>query len=173
MLSLLRRFGADQGGVAAVETALVGTLLVATTLNVVEVSRYAYQSTQVTAAAQAAAQAAIITCDTTKTPATLNCPALANAVNVSLQGSSLGADVHLDGAISERWYCLTNTSALQDMSPAGSKPVDCNGAGLAGDKPALYLKLTAAYTYTPIFPGITLAETFSGAIKRTTWMRML
>jgi Flp pilus assembly protein TadG len=171
--SLVRRFAADQRGVAAVEAALVGMFLVAATMNVVEVSRYAYETTQVNGAAQAAAQSAIIACDTSKVPATISCPELANAVTAALHGSSLADHVSLNSAVSERWYCLTNDSTLRDMSAANSKPVNCNDAGLTGGKPALYLKLTATYTYTPIFPGLTIVRTFDTTIRRTAWMRMI
>ena len=78
-----------------------------------------------------------------------------------------------DGTISERWYCLTNDSTLWDMSAAASRPSNCNGAGFRGDKPALYLKLTASYTYTPIFPGLTIVSQFDATIRRTAWMRMI
>lgn len=161
--------GADDRGVAAIETALVGSLLIAALMNVVEVSRYAYVSAQVSAATQAGAQAAAIACDPNETPATVNCPEVADAVEASLHGSSLGEAIHLDGALEEGWYCVTADDKLQYASGAGSKPSDCG----AGGQPGLYLQVRTTYAYQPLFPGLTVAAAFSGAIERTAWMRML
>lgn len=169
----LRGLAADERGVAAIEMALVGSLLVAAVMNVVEVSRYAYVSTQVAAATQAAAQAAIIECPTSATPVTTNCTGLDHAVAVAIEGTSLGDEVSLKGSLSEGWYCLTGKSGLQKMSNAGSPPGDCSGAGLAGDKPGLYLRVATTYAYEPIFPGLTITEAFPKAIVRTAWMRTL
>jgi len=73
----LRRFARNERGVAAVEMAMIGGLLTGALMNVAEVGRYAYLTTEVSAASQAAAQAAIITCSTDRTPVTTNCPAVA------------------------------------------------------------------------------------------------
>ena len=171
---LLRGFAEDQRGVAAVEMALVGTFLAGALLNVVEVSRYAYMSSQVTAATQAGAQAAIITCEPGETPVTLNCPAAAAAINQAIHGSSLGAHVGLQGGLTEGWYCVTSNSTLQFMVAAtATKPVDCSAAGVPAGTPSLYLRVRTTYTYEPIFPGLTITESFPAAIVRTAWMRML
>lgn len=171
---LLRRFAGDQRGVAAVEMALVGTLMAGALVNVAEVSRYAYMSSQVSAATQAGAQAAIITCEPGATPITTNCPAAAAAINAAIHGSSLGAHVALQGALTEGWYCVTPTSTLQFMVAAsGTKPGDCSAAGVPTGKPSLYLRVRTTYTYQPIFPGLTITERFPAAIVRTAWMRML
>jgi TadE-like protein len=172
----LRGLGSDDRGVAAIETALVGSLLVAALMNVVEVSRYAYVSAQVAAATQAAAQSAAVACDPNETPATVNCPELEDAVVAALHGSSLGEDIDLaseagQGGITEGWYCVTANDTLQHVGGAGSKPSDCSGQG--GGVPALYLRIQATYVFQPIFPGLTVAAAFSGTIDRTAWMRML
>ncbi|HUR02683.1 MAG TPA: TadE/TadG family type IV pilus assembly protein [Nonomuraea sp.] len=169
---ILSRFARDQRGVAAVEMSLVGGLLATALLNVVEVSRYAYMSAQVGAASQAAAHAALVKCDPSETPVTLNCPDVAGEITKAIRGSSLGTRVHQHGALSERWYCLTATGALQDMSAAGTRPASCADAGDAMAKPGLYLRVQTDYTYDPLFPGLTIAETFSETIVRTAWMRL-
>jgi Flp pilus assembly protein TadG len=170
--AFLGRFGGDARGMAAVEMALVSGVLGAALLNVAEVGRYAYLSSQVSAASQAGAHAAIVRCSATETPVTINCPVVASAINTSIQGSSLGNHVTLYGAISERWYCLTAQGALQDMAAANARPNNCLAAGDASQQPALYLRVQTQYTYEPIFPGLTIVETFADTIIKTSWMRL-
>lgn len=168
----LGRFRGDARGVAAIEMALITAVLAAALLNVVEVGRYAYLATQVSAASQAGAHAAIVTCDPVETPVTINCPGVDAAIAASIQGSSLGNDITLQGAITERWYCLTSSGVLQDMAAAGSRPSNCADAGDATLQPALYVRVVTQYAYDPIFPGLTIAETFDETIVRTAWMRV-
>lgn len=172
----MRPFGAlrrDERGVAAIEAAFVGSLLVGALMNVVEVSRYAYVTAQVAAATQAGAQAAAMTCDTTKAPATTKCAGLQTAVDTAIQGTSLGEAVALDGALQEGWYCVTAQGALHYESAAGSPPSTCSDIAVTDSKPGLYLRVRTKYTYQPIFPGLTIAATFADEINRTAWMRML
>jgi Flp pilus assembly pilin Flp len=166
------RFARDQRGVAALEMGLVGGLLATALLNVVEVSRYAYMTAQVGAASQAAAHAALVKCEPTETPVTLNCGDIDAEITKAIRGSSLGSQVRLHGALRERWYCLTPTGALQDMSAAGSKPTSCLEAGDPSVRPGLYLRVETEYTYEPLFPGLTIAETFADVIVRASWMRV-
>jgi Flp pilus assembly protein TadG len=170
---ILRRFANDRGGAAAVEMALIGSLLVGVLMNVVEVGRFAQLSMQIASASQAGAQAAIITCDTQKTPITINCPAAAAAINTALRGTSLGAAVELHGALNEAWYCLDAAGKLQNVGAAGDKPANCAAVGEATVKPALYLKVAVQTDYEPLFPGLTVVESFSDTISRTSWMRLL
>lgn len=166
-------FRRDERGVAAVETALVGSFLVVALFNVVEISRYAYLFMEVASASQAGAQAAIVRCDTSHTPVTINCPNAQADVTTAMRGTSLGSSITLVGGLSEGWYCVNGSGVLQFMSNAASKPANCGAAGDASTVPSLYLKLNAAYTYEPIFPGLTIAATFPPTITRTAWMRML
>jgi Flp pilus assembly protein TadG len=171
-LAFLSRFGGDARGVAAVEMSLIGGLLVMALLNVAEVGRYAYLSTQVSASSQAGAHAAIVVCEPTATPVTINCPDLNTAIATSIHGSSLGDDITLRGAVSERWYCLTAGGALQDMAAADARPSNCQAAGDAGQQAALYLRVQTQYTFEPLFPGLTVADTFATNITKTAWMRL-
>jgi Flp pilus assembly pilin Flp len=166
------RFAGDQRGVAAVEMGLVGGLLATALLNVVEVSRYAYMTAQVGAASQAAAHATLVKCAPDETPVTINCPDVAAAVTMAIRGSSLGTQVRQHGALRERWFCLTPEGGLQDMSEAGIKPGSCADAGDPSVRPGLYLQVQTEYTYEPLFPGLTIAETFEDTIVRTAWMRV-
>lgn len=167
----LTEWRADERGVAAIEAAFVCTLLGAAVMNVTEVCRYAYMSTQVAAATQAAVQAAVIVCDPSKTPVTINCPAVSEAMATALHGSSLGSGINLkEGSTTEAWYCVSSTGGLQQVADAGNQPQNC-GADRPTEKPGLYLQIATTYAYEPIFPGLTLAETFSNTIEGKAWMR--
>lgn len=170
----LGRFAADARGVAAVEMALVGTVVMGALLNVVEVSRYAWTTAQVTAASQAAAHAAIATCDPTEVPVTLACDAAGSRIALAVAGTSLGEAIELEGAIHEGWYCVNQHGGLQLMAPAKDpRPQSCEDAGVPSGKPALYLRIRTSHDYEPMFPGLTITETFPDVIVRTAWMRML
>jgi len=171
--SWLARLARDERGVAAIEAALVGSLLSVTLLNAVEIGRYAYTATQVAAAAQAGAQGALVACPTDKTPATLDCPELNSAVNPALQGSSLGDEISRHGALHEAWQCINASGQLQEVGAADSRPDNCNAAGDAAQKPGLYLRVQTEYDYDPIFPGLTLVQRFEPLIVRSAWIRML
>jgi Flp pilus assembly protein TadG len=174
MKELLQSFRRDQRGVAAIELAVFGTIFVFGAMNTVEIGRYAYQTSEVNAAAQAGAEAAIVACDLTHVPATLNCPALNVAITTAIQTTPLGANITLDAPTSEGWYCLDTTGALKLASAAGAQPSDCSWISnpAPGATPALYLQVHVTYTFQSLFPGVTLAQTFAPSIKRTAWMRM-
>ena len=172
-MTFLRAFGNDRRGVAAVEAALIGGFLVVAMFNVAEVSRYAYISMQVLTASQAGAQAAIITCDPPETPVTINCPEAPAAIAAAITGTSLGAAVALQGGLAEGWYCVNLEGVLQRMGGPTAKPVNCTAAGVPGGAPSLYLSLRVAYPFEPIFPGLTLVETFPRTIVKSAMMRML
>jgi Flp pilus assembly protein TadG len=169
----IRRLHADQRGVAAVEMALVTGVLTVAVFNAVEVGRYAYVLTEVGQATQVGAQAAYVACDSQHVPATQNCPGLNAAVTTAIQGTSLGSQVSLNGAISEAYYCINSSNALVYASDLASKPADCSAYGNPGLAPVLYLQVHTAYTYAPIFNGFTIGNTFPTSVRKTTWMRML
>jgi hypothetical protein len=162
----LKALQADERGVAAIEAALVSGLLFVSLMNVVEVTRYAFISTQVEAVTQAAAQAAVITCDPNHSPVTQNCPSVNDAVTAAIHGSSLGDDVNLEGSLTESWYCVSNAETLQSAS---GQNANCP----TGAKPGLYLRIRTTYAYQPLFPGLTVVEGFSDTIEHTAWMRTI
>jgi Flp pilus assembly protein TadG len=173
MPGFLQHFRHDQRGVAAVELAIIGTVLIVGMMSVVDVGRYAYETSEVNAAAQAGAEAALVACDLAHTPATLNCPGLTNAVTTAIQTTSLKSQVTLNGAITEGYYCLDKTGALQQASSASSKPSSCAAVQNAapGATPTLYLQVPVTIGFQPLFPGLTLAQTFAPSVTRTAWMR--
>ena len=172
-MTFLRGFGNDRRGVAAVEAALVGAFLVGAMFNVAEVSRYAYISMQVLTAGQAGAQAAIVTCDPPETPVTTNCPKASAAIEAAIKGTSLGNAVALQGGLAEAWYCVNPEGVLQQVAASAAKPANCVAAGVPTGAPSLYLSLRVAYQFEPIFPGLTLIETFPRTIVKSAVMRML
>lgn len=170
----LRHIIRDDGGAAAVEMAFVGALMLVGAMSAADVGRYAYQTSEVNAAAQAGAQAAQVTCDVDHTPATLNCTGLNDAVTRAIQSTGLGASVTIAGHITEGYYCLDTHNDLKLAGPANDRPADCSGVpnAAASASPTLYLQTPVTYTFQPLFPGMTLAQTFAPAIMRTAWMRM-
>lgn len=179
MLGLHRAFDkvvslqADRRGVAAIEFAIFAGLLSFATLNVAEVSIYIYERMEVENATEMAAQAAWKNCDLTQLPASTNCPALANAVQNAVQSTSLGSRVALQsGSPSEGYYCINSANALQYVSDVTSKPADCSAANMPSLQPVDYIKIGTTFTYKPLFPGVTIADTFATPITKTAWMRL-
>jgi hypothetical protein len=170
---LLRRFGRDDRGVAAVETALVGSIFLVCLFNVIEVGRYAYTAMQVTAASQAGAQATIVNCKPEQTPVTTKCAGVAAAAEVAARSGSLGNDVSLDGPLDEAWYCITSQKTLQSVAIVGGMPPsDCDDVHLPSGAPALYVRVRVVADFEPIFPGLTIVQSFPETIERTSWMRV-
>lgn len=170
--SIFTRFTADERGIAAVEMALMGSLLSVALMNVAEVGRYAYTATEVSAASQAGAQVLLTSCDTLHTPITLLCPDALTAIRAAAQGTSLGTDVAIKTPLDEGWYCLKSDGTLKYEATADNKPDDCSDVGAPQQRPEVYVQVKATYAYRPMFPGLTLAQTFPAQISHTAWMRV-
>jgi Flp pilus assembly protein TadG len=163
----------DQRGVAAIEFGFFAIFLAAALANVTDVSIYVYQRMQAENATQIAAQAAWKACDLLKLPATINCPGLATAMQNALTSTSLGTRVSLmPGSPSEGYYCVNLSNALQYVSDVSSRPADCTVAGMPSLQPGDYVQVQTTFTYTPLFPGISVASTFASPINRTAFMRL-
>jgi Flp pilus assembly protein TadG len=172
LLKFGRRLRDDRRGVAAVETALIGSIFCIALLNVVEVARYAYLRTEVATATQIGAQAALMACDPAHLPATVNCPDLNAAVTTAIHGTSLASAVSLSGAVAEAYYCLNGSGALTYAADLDHKPADCGAFGNAAAKPVLYLRLNTTYSYASLFGGLSVAQAFPATVTRSAWMRM-
>jgi Flp pilus assembly protein TadG len=174
MRRTIRRLWRDDAGTAALELAGVGAAIIIATMNVAEVGRYAYQSSQVTQAAQAGAQAAMVACNLDHLPATLNCAGLNDAVTQAIQGTQFGTYMQLNGPILEAYYCRNNSGGLTRVAPASDKPTDCSDAADATDTatPTLYLQVNVDAFFQPLFPDVTVARSLPVQITRTAWMRM-
>lgn len=170
--NLSGRLRRSEDGVAAIEMSLVAAMFCFGLLNVAELSRYAFSSMEDTTATQMGVAAALATCDVAHLPATVNCANLSTAVTTALQGTSLGDQVTLDGQISEGYYCVSDTGVLTSVGGPTSPPADCSGANNTSARPALYLKLSTSYTYTPMFGDVTVVGALPHQLTRTAWTRM-
>jgi hypothetical protein len=139
---------------------------------------YAWDRMQVDNAAQMGAQAAWATCSApSNRPATpnsyANCAGMPAAVTLAVQSTSLGTNVTWT-ATSEAYYCITTTGTLTQVAAASAKPPsDCSkNGGLASDVPGDYVLITAQYTFTPIFPALSIVSALTPVISRQAWMRM-
>jgi Flp pilus assembly protein TadG len=168
-----KAFRVDQRGVAAIEFGIFAIFLSLTLANVADVSIYVYQRMQAENATQVAAQAAWKTCDSSKLPATTNCPGLATAIQNAIKSTSLGTSVSLvSGSPSEGYYCVNSLNALQHVSDISSKPADCTAAGMPSLQPGDYIQVQTTFSYAPLFPGLSITGTFPTPINRTAMMRL-
>lgn len=164
----------DTRAAAASEFALVLPLLAYVFLNVADLSMYIWSKMQVDIAAQAAVGAARAACDeVAELPATTNCGTLTATMLNAAQATSLGTQVTL-GIPTEAWYCSTTTGTLSEVAPINAAvPADCSGT-TAGSTvaPGDYISSTASLTFTPMFPGATIAAALPPTITSTAWMRL-
>ncbi|HEY2750074.1 hypothetical protein [Phenylobacterium sp.] len=170
--SKLAAWRAERSGSAAIELAVIGSILAVAAMNAAEVGRYAVYSNAVGSATQAGAEAALVTCDPAHTPATTNCPTLTTAVTTAIQGTALGTQVSLSG-ITEGFYCLNGSNQLIYMADVNNQPADCSSVGQPTLRSVLYLQVSTTYAYQAMFPQLTMVRAFPQAITRTSWMRML
>jgi Flp pilus assembly protein TadG len=171
--SKLAAWRSERSGSAAIELAVIGSILAVAAMNAAEVGRYAVYSNAVGSATQAGAEAALVACDTAHTPATTNCPNLTTAVTTAIQGTALGTQVSLSGPITEGFYCLNGSNQLVYMADVSNQPADCSSVGQPTLRSVLYLQVSTTYAYQAMFPQLTMVRAFPQAITRTSWMRML
>jgi Flp pilus assembly protein TadG len=168
----LRDLRKDRSGVAAIEFAFIAGFLSLAVLNVSDTGIYLYKRMEVENAAQMGTMGALKACDPVHLP--VNCPGLNAAVTAAIQSTSLGNAVTLSGgAVSEGYYCVNSSNALQYMSSVSSKPADCSAAGLHALQPADYLQVAVTFSYSPLFQGISVAGLFATPITKTAMVRML
>jgi Flp pilus assembly pilin Flp len=165
----------DEEGLAGVEFALIGGILCFLVLNGIDVARYTWIKMQVENAAQAGAQAAWKTCDPDKLPIS-KCDDLVDKVEFAIRSTSLKTSVSLkDGSPSEGYYCVHNSMTLEPVDTSTPLPADCAdaGANLLPGAPGIYVQIDVTYSYTPLFPGVTVAKSFVGPIEKSAHMRLL
>jgi len=169
----IKAISADQSGVAAIEFGIFAPLLFLALVNVADVTIYLYQRMQAQNATQVAAQAAWKACDLPQLPATVNCPGLTTAIQNALASTSLGTAVSLvSGSPAEGYYCVNSSNALQYVSNVSSKPLDCTAAGMPSLQASDYIQVQTTFTYTPIFPGLSISGTFPSPINSASLMRL-
>jgi Flp pilus assembly protein TadG len=170
----LKDLGEDCRGVAAVEFSFIAGFLSLAVINVSDIGIYIYKRMEVENAALVGAMAALKACDASHLPATVNCLGLTTAVTASIQSTSLGSFLTLNGgAVSEGYYCINSSNALQYMSTVSHKPADCTAAGMPALQPADYIQVVVTYSYTPLFGSISVAGQFATPIIKTAMVRML
>lgn len=177
LISEIRRFRVDRRGAAAVEFALVIALLIVPLLNVVDAAFYVYDRMALDNAAQAGAVAALAACgNSASLPATNTgkCPELVPAVQAAAQSTWLGTAVGTP-TITEYFYCAQTGSTT--LVPVGNvanntKPATCAGSGgSANDVPGDYVQVSLSYSFTAIFPGLSIVSGMS-PITRSAYMRL-
>jgi Flp pilus assembly protein TadG len=168
-----RRFARDNKGLAAIEFGFISLAMGTSILNTADLANYSINRMQVENAAQMGVQAAWQACDLNHLPATVHCAGLNTAVSTAIQRTSLGAHVTLAmGSPAEGYYCLNLAGTLQYVADAQHKPADCTAAGVPVNTPSDYLTVQTTYTFTPLFPSVSVASVLPATITRTAWMRM-
>jgi Flp pilus assembly protein TadG len=164
------RFWRDERGAAAAEFALILTLLAIPVLNVVDLGNYVYQRMELDNATQVGAQAvwAAVGGSNCKTPVTVsgNCPNLSTTISTAMQSTPLGNKVNLIST-GENYYCVNSSGALVVTGSLSSRPT-CSDGQAAGD----YVLITANYTYSAVFTGVSIVSLLTNPIARTAWSRL-
>lgn len=171
---LFGRLLRNDRGVAAIEFSLIVSFATIGCLNVADLAVYARDRLEVENAAAMGAQAAIKTCDLYHLPATTNCPTLDAAITAAVQSTGLGTSVSVaSGYPKEGYYCVDpSTGVLTYVSDVSNKPATCSAVGASYNTPGDYVQVQTSFTYAPLFPGITVSNTFPGTITKTAWMRV-
>jgi Flp pilus assembly protein TadG len=178
-----RPFLRDTRGSAAAEFVLWLAVLVVPVLSAADLGVYAMQRMQLEVAAQAGAQAAWHLCDSTKLPAASKCTGLSSAITTAVQTTTLGSNVTVStGYPLEGYFC---TSTGQALLPAGTgmtwtlaatppaKPANCSAVVTGSTTaPGDYIQVKVTYTYSPVFPAVSIASLLTTPITRTAWMRL-
>jgi len=173
-LATLRDLCGDCRGVAGIEFAFIGGFMALAIVNVADTGIYLYKRMQVENAALVGTMGALKACDPSHLPATVNCPGLIASVTAAIQSTSLGAAVTLSGGVvSEAYYCVNASGALQHVGSVSSKPVDCSAAGMPALQPADYVLVAVTYSYSPVFGGISVAGLFTTPVTKSAMVRML
>lgn len=173
----LRAYRREGRAAAALEFALIIGLATLPALNIVDLAVYAFDEMQTHNAAEMAAEAAYNDCGTSSyLPATSQCTAsnsqwsisFSQAIASGIKESTLGNLVTI-ASNSEGWYCATTSNTLVQVA---SNTQTCNGYADTNATPGDYVLVTAQYTYTPIFQGMTVTSLLPATITKTVWIRM-
>jgi len=173
-------------GAAAAGFAILLPFLILPMLSVVDLGYYAYQTMQVGNAALIGAEEARSFCNSqTKLPATgTTCPGFQAYETTAIHSTSLGSGVSLvAGYPLEAYYCTLTTGAMQLVgtsgtfgSPPSGAPSSCdavtNHSVAAGIGPSDWIQVQVTYTYTSVFPGMSVAALLPSTITKTSWSRL-
>jgi Flp pilus assembly protein TadG len=187
---MIRTYFRNQRGAAAVEFAIMLSMLTAALPSAVDLGIYAYDNMQVRNSAQMGVQAVWALCATTfGLPATdtTACPNAQTALDNAVARTSLGSAVTVS-SVTEGYYCtdangaLANasgtktgnfTTALDASSEVPTAPTTCSSVtNSETSAPGDYISATVSYTYTPVFPNISVASLLGTTITSTARMRL-
>jgi Flp pilus assembly protein TadG len=172
-VTLGRRLFRDDRASAAAELALILPAVAFILLNVVDFSVYLYTRMQVDLAAQEAVGIARTVSYENECEAPVlsdvKCASLEDDMAAAAQSTSLGNSVSIDGTLEDR-YCATSGGELVTVDDSDA---DCSGT-LAGSTavPGYYISTTAAFDFSPVFPGASVASVLPPTITRTAFMRI-
>ena len=170
---MIRKFAKDRKGLAAIEFAIIAGALCVSVLNVSDLAIYLFDDLQVKNAAEMGAQAAWAACDLNHVPVTIRCTGYMNAVANAVHSTSLASAVVLQaGSPQEGFYCVNSASALVYVADPYNPPNDCTAVGTPGNQPGDYLMVKTTYTYTSLFPGMSVVSALPATMTSTAWMRL-
>lgn len=176
----LRRFLRDSRGAAAAELALILPAIAFIFLNVADLGFYIFTKMQVDLAAQEAVGAARYLCnEDDELPAKTNCGGtLFSTMQAAAQSTSLGTSVSIGTTIAdvdEAWFCSNGSGDLEKVADLGETvPPDCSVPVPSSTAvPGIYISATASRSFSPIFPGASVASVLPSTITRQAWMRLL
>jgi Flp pilus assembly protein TadG len=170
---MIRKFAKDRKGLAAIEFAIVAGVLCISVLNVSDLALYLFDDMQVKNAAEMGAQAAWTACDLNHVPVTLRCGGYTMAVTKAVQSTSLANSVGLQtGSPAEGFYCVNSHGALQYVADPYNRPNDCTAAGTPANEPGDYIMVQTTYTWSSLFPGMSVASALPKTMTSTAWMRL-
>ena len=174
-------------GAAAAEFAILVPVLTLPMLSVVDLGYYAYQTMQVGNAALIGAEEARSICNSpTKLPATgTTCPGFQSYETTAIHSTSLGSNVSLvSGYPLEAYYCTLTSGAMQLVGTSGTfgspptqpTPNTCdtvtNHSVANGIAPSDYIQVQVTYTYTSVFPNMTVVALLPTTITKISWSRL-
>jgi Flp pilus assembly protein TadG len=170
-----RSYRAAQGGAAAAEFALVLLFLAIPILNVVDFGTYVYDRMELDNAAQITVQTAWAECASTgNVPALSNCTGLTSAITTAAHSTSMGSGVSVSSTTED--YCCPGASALDcsdgSVASYATTAVPNCPSGEGGNPPGDYIFVTVSYTYSPLYPSVSLASVLTTPITRTAYMRL-
>jgi Flp pilus assembly protein TadG len=175
-MTFWRRFGRETSGAAATELALVLPGIAFILLNIVDLGIYTFVKMQVDLAAHEAVGAARSECDTAAELASkAACTGLVSAMTTGAHSTSLGNSVALTAPVAADWdyYCADSSGNLVLAKTSGVVWTNCSAA-VSGSTavPGLYIKATVTRTYTPVFPGASVASYLTPSMTKVAWMRL-
>jgi Flp pilus assembly protein TadG len=166
-----------QGGAAAAEFALVLLFLVVPVLNVVDFGTYVFDRMELDNAAQITVQTAWEKCALTGyVPATVNnyCAGLTGAITTAAHSTSMGSSVSVSSTAED--YCCPGSTTLDcskgSVASYTTSPVSACPSGEGGNAPGDYIFVTVSYSYSPLFPSVSVASLLTTPITRTAYMRL-